>query len=277
MPRQPKVGLDYFSLDVHTDNKLKLIEAEFGLTGFAVIVKLWQKIYAERGYYCEFDEEVALLFANENKVGGSAVSEIVRAAVKRGIFDRELYEKYKILTSHGVQKRYLEATDRRVRVEIESRYLLLSSREIKENVDINGISVDINAENACRSTQSKVNKTKVNKIKGEETTTHERTKHPHGTFNNVFLTDEEYEKLKMHYPNDWQSRIDHLSEYMEYSDKEYKNHFVTIRYWAKEDAKKEQQPKKSKFNNYDDTNRTDYADLENKLFDMMLEDGGETE
>ncbi len=46
---------------------------------------------------------------------------------------------------------------------------------------------------------------------------------------------------------------------------------------AKQDAvKTAPHVKPSKFNNYEDTNRTDYADLENKLFDMMLEDGGET-
>ena len=40
-----KSGLEYFPLDVVLDDKFELIEAEFGLTGFAVIVKLFQKIY----------------------------------------------------------------------------------------------------------------------------------------------------------------------------------------------------------------------------------------
>lgn len=44
MARPQKVGLDYFELDCHMDEKIELIEAEFGLKGFAVIVKLYQSI-----------------------------------------------------------------------------------------------------------------------------------------------------------------------------------------------------------------------------------------
>ena len=44
-------GIQFFPLDVNTDTKLALIECEFGIKGFAVIVKLWQKIYGEEGYY----------------------------------------------------------------------------------------------------------------------------------------------------------------------------------------------------------------------------------
>ena len=52
MPRPQKAGVEYFPLDVENDDKLALIEADFGLTGFAVIVKLYQRIY-KLGYYCE--------------------------------------------------------------------------------------------------------------------------------------------------------------------------------------------------------------------------------
>ena len=82
MPRPQKAGVEYFPLDVENDDKLDLIEAEFGLTGFAVIVKLYQRIY-KLGYYCEWDDEVALLFGKRLGTGGKAVSEIVSAAIRR--------------------------------------------------------------------------------------------------------------------------------------------------------------------------------------------------
>ena len=40
-----KSGIDYFPLDVSMDAKMELIEAEFGLTGFGVVVHLLQEIY----------------------------------------------------------------------------------------------------------------------------------------------------------------------------------------------------------------------------------------
>ena len=52
-------GISFFPLDVHMDDGIALIEAEFGLTGFAVIVKLYQKIYGGLGYYCEWTNDVA--------------------------------------------------------------------------------------------------------------------------------------------------------------------------------------------------------------------------
>jgi hypothetical protein len=166
-----KSGLDYFSLDVHLDEKFELIEAEFGLKGFAVIVKLFQKIYGQQGYYCEWTEEIALLFArnccysNDFEKGGNAVSEIVSAAIKRGIFDKELYEKYGILTSAGIQKRYFEACARRKEVTVKKEYLLLCNTELFKNVHISSENVNISKENVYISQQSKVKESKVKKSK----------------------------------------------------------------------------------------------------------------
>ena len=60
--RKFKEGLDYFELDCHMDEKVRLIQAEFGLKGFAVIVLLLQEIYGGRGYYMSWDDDRSLLF-----------------------------------------------------------------------------------------------------------------------------------------------------------------------------------------------------------------------
>lgn len=163
--RSFKDGLDYFSMDVHLDDKFQLIEAEFGLKGFAVVVKLFQKIYGGLGYYCEWNDEVSLLFRSKLGLGGNDVSEIVSAAVRRGIFDERLLKTYRILTSSGIQKRYFEATERRKHVQAIEEYLLLDISNLPPNVCIKSINVDINSENACSNSQSKLKETK-----GKETT-----------------------------------------------------------------------------------------------------------
>lgn len=56
----------------------------------------------------------------------------------------------------------------------------------------------------------------------------------YGTYQNVLLTDEEFQKLKAEFP-DWQERIDRLSEYIESKGAKYKNHLATIRSWARRD------------------------------------------
>ena len=159
-----KEAFDFFPLDVHLSDKMELIEAEFGLIGFAVIVKLWMRIYGSRGYYCEFDEEVALMFSHKTGVGVNAVSEILNAAFKRGIFDKTLYEKYKILTSKGIQERCMKMCSRRKRFEVEKKYLLISVPDSFENVYIKGENVNISEENVYIFTQSKVKERKESKV-----------------------------------------------------------------------------------------------------------------
>lgn len=160
-----KSGLEFFPLDCQLDDKLELIEAEFGVTGFAVIVKLWQKIYASDGYYCEWTKEVALLFGRRNGLSGNVVSEIVSSALKRGIFSKELYDKYSILTSNGIQKRYLEATSRRKKVLVKKEYLLVTDTQNYKNVDISSKNVNISKENVNKKEQSRVKESKVKQSK----------------------------------------------------------------------------------------------------------------
>ena len=150
-----KTGLDWFPLEVHLDDKFDLIEAEFGLTGFAIVVKLLQKIYGGEGYYCEWTEEVALLFGRSCGTGGKVVSEIVSASIRRGIFDSEMFDKYRILTSKGIQKRCFEAVNRRKDFEIKNEYLLVPYGKKKKDVNISAENVDISEENADISKQSR--------------------------------------------------------------------------------------------------------------------------
>lgn len=160
-----KDGLDYFPLDCQLDDKLKLIEAEYGITGFAVVVRLFQRIYGGKGYYCEWSNEVALLFAREVGLGGSVVSQILEASIRRGIFSKELFDKCEILTSHGIQKRYLEAVSRRQKVEIEKSYLLVDADNLSKNVYISSKNVYRNDKNVDISQQSKVKESKGKYIK----------------------------------------------------------------------------------------------------------------
>lgn len=158
-----KAGIDYFSLDCHLNKKMQLIEAEFGLKGFAVVIKLYQMIYGEEGYYCKWNEEVSLLFSRKNcnlQIGDKFVSEVVNAGIKRGIFSEQKYKQHGILTSEEIQITYFEIAKRRLKVEAESKYLLISEEQIPQNVYINKENVDRNPKNVDIFEQSKVKERK---------------------------------------------------------------------------------------------------------------------
>ena len=181
--RQNKVGLDYFELDCHMDEKIELIEAEYGLKGFAIVVKLYQSIFSGFGYYCEWFPDISVLWARRlglshggdyGSVGSASdegslpgfpknlINDVVAASIRRNIFSKELFQRYGILTSSGIQKRYLSATSKREKVELKKEYLLISIPQNRENVVINSISSDINSIYSVRNEQSRVEKSILN-------------------------------------------------------------------------------------------------------------------
>ena len=155
-----KTGLKWFRMDVVFDDNFELVCAEYGSKAFEVIVRLWQKVY-ESGYYCEWNEEVALLFARKYSLGGSAVSEITKCAVKRGLFDRQMLDRYGILTSHGIQEWYFDSVDRRKTVEIVKDYLLVDVAQKLKDVNIIYKNVSKNAENVSRNSYRQTQQTDI--------------------------------------------------------------------------------------------------------------------
>ncbi|MDQ0459092.1 DUF4373 domain-containing protein [Clostridium sardiniense] len=171
MARPQKTGLDYFPLDVDIDqdDKVALIEAQHGIKGFAIVIKLLMKIY-KNSYFYEWTEKEQLLFSKRVNVDINSVNVIINDCVKWNLFDSKLYKDYKILTSDGVQRRYLEAVGRRQKVKINKKYLLLDDETVNvyKNLVIVDINNDLDEVNSNINPQSKVKESKVKETKGEE-------------------------------------------------------------------------------------------------------------
>ena len=61
-------------------------------------------------------------------------------------------------------------------------------------------------------------------------------RHKYGMYENVLLTDEDYQRLQEEFPHDLSDRIERLSEYIASTGKKYKSHLATIRSWARKDT-----------------------------------------
>lgn len=72
----------------------------------------------------------------------------------------------------------------------------------------------------------------------EEAAPPKAVRHKYGMYEQVLLTDEDYEKLKEEFPHDYSERIARLDEYIASHGKKYKNHLATIRAWARKDTVK---------------------------------------
>jgi hypothetical protein len=159
--RPTKQGIDYFPMDVgfFTDVKIRKISRACGSQSTSILICLLCNIYKDEGYYILWDEDLPFVIADTVGVSEGAVKEVLIKSLQVGFFDQELYEKYKILTSSGIQKRFLLATYQRKETTIIPEYLI--------NCANNSINCTNNSINHSDNEQSK-SKVKVNRKKRKE-------------------------------------------------------------------------------------------------------------
>lgn len=159
--RPTKQGIDYFPMDVgfFTDVKIRKISRACGSQSTSILICLLCNIYKDEGYYILWDKDLPFVIADTVGVSEGAVKEVLIKSLQVGFFDQELYEKYKILTSSGIQKRFLLATYQRKETTIIPEYLI--------NCANNSINCTINSINHSDNEQSK-SKVKVNRKKRKE-------------------------------------------------------------------------------------------------------------
>ena len=177
--RPLKDGLNYFSFDVDffDDEKLFDLQDRYGPLGEVIYMRLLCLIY-KNGYYYRFqsfDTLCAMLIRSIGsrwvRGGKQLVAQVIPQLVECNLFDKELYESG-VLTSVGIQRRYLKATERR-RGDIDKyRLLPLSEKSEEEEAlrsapenafidDNNSIIDDNNSITERNNATSKVNKNNI--------------------------------------------------------------------------------------------------------------------
>lgn len=126
----------YFRLDcgLFQDRKLKRLMRRWQNDGLAVYLALLCEIYRDKGYYIVADQDLIADIADTCLLDDDRTSNIFHDCIELGLFDRQLYERSELLTSRGIQARYLDimAVLRR-KAGIDAEYSLISSEEIGDN------------------------------------------------------------------------------------------------------------------------------------------------
>ena len=183
MARPPRDGIDYFSFDVGMlrDTKLKLIKGEFGALGIVVYIHLLCAIYEDNGYFKEWSDDVCILVSEEVGCGCNfgAVAEIVQGLIRRSLFDERVANTFGVLTSAGIQRRYIRAASHRDDIQIIKEYWLLDTKNKKDvpegilvKLAFNSIKTRRNPDKTCRNPDKTSNNPyrKVQERKGKEST-----------------------------------------------------------------------------------------------------------
>ena len=149
------------------------------------------------------------------------------------------------------------------RIESRNEYMKNYMREYrsKQAAIVDGANSKVNGKvNVSALEENREDKSRKDKSIERET---RHNRHKYGSYDNVLLTDDEFQKVKDEFPLDYTARIERLSEYIASTGKVYKNHLATIRSWAKRDKEQKVEKKtvaKSALHNFDERN-TDYDAL----------------
>lgn len=138
MARPISKGVDYFPLDVGflTDIKVRKIMVAHKSQSIAVLIYILSNIYKDEGYYMKATEDEINLIAFDTMMSVEEVSAIIQKACEVDFFSMEMFEKYQILTSKGIQSRYTKITERRKKPTLLQCYCLHDDYNNSVNVDI---------------------------------------------------------------------------------------------------------------------------------------------
>lgn len=121
-------GIDYFpcNSNFYQDDKVQLVESRHGIAGSSFAHRLLCKVYNLDGYYCVWNDDICHLMERQvaKEVNAKEIDKIVHSLAEFDFFDAGMLEKYGILTSRGIQRRYMEAKKRNQSFEMRGEYLL---------------------------------------------------------------------------------------------------------------------------------------------------------
>ena len=169
MARPIKQGLDFFSFDTDffSDRKVRRIMNACGPNSSSILICLLCNIYKDKGYYIMWDKELPFDIADIVGVSEGAVSEVIKKAIQIEFFDSGLFEKYKILTSNGIQKRFKIGVSKRKEVDVNPDYWVYSDNNSVNDVN-NSIDDTDNTHSIVYNSIEKETSTKVDEKKKAE-------------------------------------------------------------------------------------------------------------
>lgn len=195
-----KSGLDYFPFDVDffSDMKVRRIKKDCGPAAVSVLICLLCNIYRDDGYYIRLNEDLPFVIAETTGVTEGAVTEIINKAARVGFFNKALLDEYGILTSKGIQKRYIHVvrSSKLIREKIETNFDLLKNPEESGKPSEEKLESTEEAHESGEGFSQKNSIAKQTKVKDSyRGATAPVQRHKHGEYGWILLTDDQYSRL----------------------------------------------------------------------------------
>lgn len=133
MGRPPKEGIDFacWTVDMMDEPSMDQLIDSVGSPGFLVYFFLNQRAHRLHGYYLRWKLEDAASIARRigGGVTGADVVQTVECCLKIGLFDKELWKRYGVLTGVEMQARFARVLVNRRCKEVRKELWLLEEAE----------------------------------------------------------------------------------------------------------------------------------------------------
>ena len=131
------------------------------LEAFAVYTLLRMKMSDDddAGYFLNYNKDLLNLLASTLGTDNRFLERVVKRSLERGLFDKVMYEKYKILTSPDIQDKYFFGKQRCTNIRVVKEYLYSFVYEKYEFVNKKCKIVSIFGENVNKNSQTTQDKT----------------------------------------------------------------------------------------------------------------------
>ena len=173
MARPQKKGFDYFPLDTDfiDNSKVRLIVREFKSAGISTIIAVFSMLYKQNGYYIDWNEDFIVMVAEKINEDMELVEKIIDKCIQKSLFDKAMFDEYKILTSEAIQATFLEVVERRKDTLVDTRYALSDVKalinhtktELSPTLTPNFAYISTQRESKVKETESKVKETESKK------------------------------------------------------------------------------------------------------------------
>lgn len=129
-------GIHYFFHPTTPPGILEKIKCLYGSDGVYMYYLVLEEIYGEEGYFMIWNKDKAQIF--DTKVLGDMektpiATDVVLLCVEEGFFNKKLFEKHSVLTSHWIQLHWSQSVAISMRKRIKKKYRLESVKKATPN------------------------------------------------------------------------------------------------------------------------------------------------
>lgn len=131
MQEQKFSPTSFFKMYSKKDEPLNNLLLKNDFRSYGIVIALLKHTYSTHGYYADLNSNEFLSFKKASGLKEEELNHILEICFETGIFNRQLFSKYEVLSSADIQRNWQEVamSEKIYGYKIHSEYMLISPEE----------------------------------------------------------------------------------------------------------------------------------------------------